>query len=53
MNVIIISAKYVEDDPEEILKAWFEASIREDRHKRRVEQINGIEKDTMKTERLS
>ncbi|MFH1752576.1 MAG: RpiB/LacA/LacB family sugar-phosphate isomerase [Candidatus Omnitrophota bacterium] len=47
-NVIIISAQYVKDKPEDILKAWFEAEITEDRHKRRVDQIKDIEKRVFK-----
>ncbi|MEE8360175.1 MAG: ribose 5-phosphate isomerase B [Candidatus Omnitrophota bacterium] len=42
-NVIIMSAKYVKDNPEDILKAWFKAEITEDRHKKRVDQIKVIE----------
>ena len=47
-NVIIISAKYVKDKPEEILKVWFEAGIAEERHKRRIGQIRDIEKKILK-----
>lgn len=42
-NVIIISSKYVKDDPEDILKVWFNTDITEERHKRRVDQIRDIE----------
>lgn len=47
-NVIIISAKYVKDDPKEILKVWFNAGISEERHKRRVNQIKDIEQKILK-----
>ena len=43
INVIIMSAKYVKDNPEDILKTWFAAEITEGRHKRRVDQIKEIE----------
>jgi len=50
INVIIISAKYVEDHPEDILKKWLAANITEERHKKRVSQINDIEKKILKGE---
>jgi len=49
-NVIIISAEYVQDKPEDILKTWFAAEITEDRHKRRVDQIKEIETRVIKGE---
>lgn len=49
-NVIIISAKYVKDNPEDILKAWFKAEISEGRHKKRVGQIKEIETKIIKGE---
>ena len=49
-NVIIISAKQVKDKPEDILKAWFENKINEERHKRRVKQIIDIEQKILKGE---
>jgi RpiB/LacA/LacB family sugar-phosphate isomerase len=49
-NVIIISAKYVKDKPEDILRSWFESSITEERHKRRVSQIIDIENKILKGE---
>lgn len=49
-NVIIISAKYVKDKPEDILKVWFSTDISEERHKKRVAQIIDIEKKILKGE---
>lgn len=49
-NVIIISAKYVKERPEDILKAWLNAEITEERHKRRVGQIKDIERKILKGE---
>lgn len=49
-NVIIISAAYVKDKPEEILKVWFKTDITEERHRRRVNQIKDIEKKIFKGE---
>ena len=49
-NLIIISAKYIKDKPEDILKAWFKAEISEERHKRRVDQIKDIEHKILKGE---
>ncbi|MBL7069641.1 MAG: ribose 5-phosphate isomerase B [Candidatus Omnitrophica bacterium] len=49
-NVIIISAKYVKDNPQDILKAWFKVRIKEERHKRRVDQIKEIERKILKGE---
>ncbi len=49
-NVIIISAKYVQDNPEDILRIWFKAEIKSERHKRRVNQIREIEGKILKGE---
>jgi RpiB/LacA/LacB family sugar-phosphate isomerase len=49
-NVIIISAKYVKDKPEDILRVWFKTEIAEERHKRRVEQIKEIEQKILRGE---
>lgn len=43
-NVIIISNKYIEDKPEEVLRVWLKAEISEERHKRRVDEIRDIER---------
>ena len=49
-NVIIISAKYVKDSAQLILRTWFTREIKEPRHKRRVEQISDLEKKILKGE---
>lgn len=49
-NVLIIPAKYVQDKPEEILKIWLKKENTEDRHKKRVSQINEIEQKILKGE---
>lgn len=49
-NVIILSSKYIKDSPEEILKTWFSAAIKEERHKRRVNQIGDIEQKILRGE---
>lgn len=49
-NVIIISAKYVKDAPEDILKVWLASDIKEERHKKRVAQIMDIEKKILRGE---
>jgi len=49
-NVIVISAKYAMDSPEDMLKCWFSTDIKEDRHKKRVKQIMDIEKKILKGE---
>ena len=47
-NIIIVSAKYVQDDPRDILKAWLNAEITEERHKKRVDQIREIEEKILR-----
>ena len=47
-NVIIISAKYVQDSPKDILKIWLKTEAGGERHKRRVDQIKDIEKKILK-----
>jgi len=47
-NVIIISSKYAQDKPEDILKEWFAADITEERHKKRVAQIKDIEQKILR-----
>lgn len=49
-NVIIISAKFLKDNPEDILKVWFSTEISEERHKRRVNQIKDIEQKILRGE---
>ncbi|NQT05928.1 MAG: ribose 5-phosphate isomerase B [Candidatus Omnitrophica bacterium] len=49
-NVMVISAKYATDNPEDMLKCWFSADIRDVRHKKRVKQIMDIEKKILKGE---
>lgn len=49
-NIIIISAKFLKDNPEEMLKIWLKADITEDRHKKRVSQIKDIEGKILKGE---
>ena len=49
-NVIIISAKYIKDSPEDVLKIWLKTNITEGRHKRRVDQIREIEQKILKGE---
>lgn len=49
-NVLIISAKYIKDAPEDVLRAWINTDIIEERHKKRVEQIKEIEQKILKGE---
>jgi len=42
-NVLSISAKYVKDKPEEIVKKWLATKFAGGRHKRRIDQIEEIE----------
>ena len=43
-NIICLSAKYVKDKPEVILKAWISTSFSGGRHQKRVDQIKEIER---------
>jgi len=47
-NIIIISSKYVQDKPEEMLKAFFTTDMTAERHKKRVDQIKEIEQKILK-----
>lgn len=49
-NIIIISAKYVKEDPKDILRTWLKSEMKEERHKRRVNQIKDIEDKILKGE---
>ncbi len=47
-NVLCLSAKYIKDSPEEIIKIWIETTFEGGRHQKRVDGIKDIEKKTMK-----
>jgi len=49
-NVIIISSKYVQDNPRDILKIWLKTEAGEERHKKRVNQIKDIENKILRGE---
>ncbi len=43
-NILVLGSEHILGDPEEIVQAWLSASFEGGRHKRRVNQITGIEK---------
>lgn len=47
-NLLVLSARYVKDKPNQILKSWLVTPFEGGRHRRRVRQIKEIEKKIMK-----
>ncbi len=47
-NVIVIPAGFAKDDPQDMLKPWLSAEIKEERHKRRVKSIKELEEKILR-----
>jgi ribose 5-phosphate isomerase B len=43
-NILVLGSEHLFDDPDHILNAWLGAAFEGGRHKRRVNQITGVEK---------
>ncbi len=43
-NILVLGSEHLFDEPELIVRSWLEAAFEGGRHKRRVDQINGVEK---------
>ena len=43
-NILVLGSEHLFDDPELIVRAWLESSFEGGRHKRRVDQIDRMEK---------
>jgi ribose 5-phosphate isomerase B len=43
-NILVLGSEHLFDEPELIVRAWLEAGFEGGRHKRRVNQIAGVEK---------
>ncbi len=45
-NVLVLGAEHLFDDPESIVRYWLQSDFEGGRHKRRIDQINEIERKT-------
>jgi ribose 5-phosphate isomerase B len=45
-NILVLGSEHLFDDPELIVKAWIKSDFESGRHRRRVKQIEQIEKKT-------
>ncbi len=43
-NILVLGSEHLFDEPEIIVRAWLESTFEGGRHKRRVDQINQVEK---------
>ncbi len=43
-NILVLGSEHVFDEPETIIRTWLQARFEGGRHKRRVDQIKGIER---------
>ncbi len=52
-NILVLGSEHLFDDPELIVRTWLESSFEGGRHKRRVDQIDRMEKKICKSKMRS